>query len=61
MSLSLVVGKTGSGKSLFAVHKVVEHFLRGDPRPVVTNLTIYPDRLDDYLRSKGVTQVWRDV
>lgn len=51
-TLNIVIGETGSGKSMFEM-LVMEHFImQNDPRPIVTTLSIQLPEFADYLQNK---------
>ncbi len=52
MSVSFVFGKPGGGKSLYAFHKIIGELTRGN-RPVITNLPVRPDALNEWLQREG--------
>ncbi len=49
MPIHVILGKPGSGKSLYATSRLIEELANGT-RNVVTNLPIRPDRLNEYLQ-----------
>ena len=49
--LRVVTGKKGSGKSLYAVRQVIDQ-LRFTDRFIVTNLALFPDRLNEYMQER---------
>lgn len=49
MSVQFVFGKPGGGKSLFAFRRIINE-LRHGKRPIVTNLPVLPDKLNEYLQ-----------
>lgn len=51
MSIHIILGKPGSGKSLYATSRLIDELANGK-RNVVTNLPIRPDRLNQYLQDK---------
>jgi len=51
MPIHIVLGKPGSGKSLYATSKVVEELANGT-RNIVTNLPLRPDALNEYLQKR---------
>ena len=51
MSIHVILGKPGSGKSLYATSRVIQE-LREGSRNIVTNLPLRPDRLNEYLQQK---------
>lgn len=52
MSVSFIFGKPGGGKSLYSLREVITELTTGT-RPVITNLPIRPDKLNEYLQSQG--------
>jgi hypothetical protein len=54
MAVLFVFGKPGGGKSLFAFRRVIDELTQGT-RPVITNLPILPDRLNEWLQGQGYT------
>ena len=52
MGLSIVVGKKGSGKTAFALQLIAEELERGR-RPVITNMQIYKEKLEQWFRDQG--------
>lgn len=48
MALSLIYGRNGSGKSLFAMHLLVEELLRSN-RPIMTTLAVDCEALQAYM------------
>lgn len=51
MPIHVILGKPGSGKSLYATSRVIEELGNGE-RNVVTNLPLHPGRLNDYLQKR---------
>jgi len=51
MSIHVIFGKPGSGKSMYATKKLIDELVYGQ-RNIVTNLPIRPDRLNEYLNEK---------
>lgn len=51
MPIHVILGKPGSGKSLYAVSRVIDELANGT-RNVVTNLPLHPGRLNEYLQEK---------
>lgn len=51
MSIHIILGKPGSGKSLYGVHMVIRQ-LRETGRNIVTNLPLHPGRLNEYLQQR---------
>jgi hypothetical protein len=51
MSIHIILGKPGAGKSLYAVRRLIDE-LRDTERNIVTNLPVRPDRLNEYLQTK---------
>lgn len=54
MSIHVVLGKPGSGKSLYGTSRGILEFKEGT-RNIVTNLPLRPDRLNEYLQGKYPT------
>jgi len=52
MSVSFIFGKPGGGKSLYSLREVINELIHGS-RPVVTNLPIRPDKLNEFLQAEG--------
>lgn len=48
MSIHVILGKPGSGKSLYATTRVIRELLESQ-RNIVTNLPLRPDRLNEYM------------
>jgi len=51
MSVHILFGKPGSGKSMYGTKKVIDELAYGS-RNVVTNLPLRPDRLNEYLNKR---------
>jgi len=51
MSIHVILGKPGSGKTLYAVSRVIEELANGD-RNIVTNLPIRLPELNEYIQRK---------
>jgi hypothetical protein len=51
MPIHVILGKPGSGKSLYATSRLIEELANGT-RNIVTNLQIRPDRLNEYLQKQ---------
>lgn len=51
MSIHIILGKPGSGKSLYATSRVITELVEGN-RNVVTNLPLRPDALNEYLNKR---------
>jgi zona occludens toxin (predicted ATPase) len=51
MSIHVILGKPGSGKSLYATSRVLDELVNGS-RNVVTNLPLHPGRLNEYIQQK---------
>jgi len=51
MSIHIILGKPGSGKSLYATYRVILELVEGN-RNVVTNLPLRPDVLNEYLQKR---------
>jgi hypothetical protein len=51
MPIHVILGKPGSGKSLYATSRVFEELATGT-RNVVTNLPLHPGRLNEYLQKR---------
>lgn len=49
--IKFIVGKPGGGKSYLALRWVVEELVHGS-RPVVTNLPLVPERLNEFIQEK---------
>lgn len=49
MSIHVILGKPGSGKSLYATSRVLEELINGN-RNIVTNLPIHLGRLNEYVQ-----------
>lgn len=60
MSIHIIQGKPGSGKSLYATSRVIEE-LREGVRNIVTNLPLHPGRLNEYLQQKWPDQDCRMI
>lgn len=58
MSIHIILGKPGSGKSMYATARVVRELVEGD-RNIVTNLPLNPGRLNEYLQEKFPAQDFR--
>jgi len=50
MSIHVILGKPGSGKSLYATSRVLEELINGG-RNIVTNLPIHLGRLNEYVQT----------
>lgn len=51
MPIHVILGKPGSGKSLYATSRVIQELAEGQ-RNVVTNLPLHPGRLNEYLQQR---------
>jgi hypothetical protein len=51
MSIHVILGKPGSGKSLYATSRVLDELVNGS-RNIVTNLPLHPGRLNEYVQTK---------
>lgn len=51
MPIHVILGKPGSGKSLYATSRLIDELVHGE-RNVVTNLPLKPDRLNEYLQER---------
>jgi len=60
MSIHVILGKPGSGKSLYATARVIQE-LREGQRNIVTNLPLHPGRMNEYLQQKWPDQDCRLV
>jgi len=49
MSIHIILGKPGSGKSMYATQRVFQEFLEGR-RNIVTNLPLKPGALNEYIQ-----------
>lgn len=49
MSIHIILGKPGSGKSLYATNRVIRELIETQ-RNIVTNLPLRPDRLNEYIQ-----------
>jgi hypothetical protein len=51
MAIHVILGKPGSGKSLYATSRVLDELVNGS-RNIVTNLPLHPGRLNEYIQQK---------
>jgi len=51
MSIHIILGKPGSGKSMYATYKVLDELVHGR-RNIVTNLPLLPGKLNEYINQK---------
>lgn len=51
MPIHVILGKPGSGKSLYATSRVIDELVNGQ-RNIVTNLPLRPERLNEYLQKR---------
>jgi len=51
MSIHIILGKPGAGKSLYAVSRLIDELANGN-RNIVTNLPLNPGRLNEYLQKQ---------
>lgn len=51
MSIHIILGRPGSGKSMYAVHCLIKELVEGQ-RNIVTNLPLKPDILNEFTQTK---------
>jgi len=54
MSIHIILGRPGSGKSMYATSRVLTELVEGQ-RNIVTNLPLRPDKLNEYAQTKYPT------